>query len=65
MAKAEVKMAVDPFRVIARALKRSRKHPHLGKIVSVDYDEEAMFCTLDSRTGRLLTLSLWMTKAWS
>ena len=41
MAKAEVKMAVDPFQVIARALKKARKHPRLGKIVSVDYDERA------------------------
>jgi uncharacterized protein YuzE len=41
VAKAEVKMAVDPFQVIARALKKAKKHPRLGKIVSVDYDEEA------------------------
>lgn len=40
MAKAEVKMAVDPFQVIARALKKARKHPRLGKVISVDYDEE-------------------------
>lgn len=39
MAKVEVKMPVDPFQVIAKALKRARKHPHLGRVVSVDYDE--------------------------
>ncbi len=41
MAKAEVKMAVNPFQVIARALKKAKRRPRLGKIVSVDYDEEA------------------------
>jgi uncharacterized protein YuzE len=41
VAKAEVKMAVDPFQVIAKALRKSRRRPRLGKIVSVDYDEEA------------------------
>jgi uncharacterized protein YuzE len=41
VAKAEVKMGVDPFRVIARALDKARKHPRLPKLVSVDYDEEA------------------------
>jgi uncharacterized protein YuzE len=41
LAKAEVKMAVDPFQVITRALRKVKKHPRVGKIVSVDYDEEA------------------------
>jgi uncharacterized protein YuzE len=41
VAKAEVKMAVDPFQVIASALKKAKKHPRLGRVVSVDYDEEA------------------------
>ena len=34
-------MAVDPFRVIAAALKRAKKSPRLRRIVSVDYDEKA------------------------
>jgi uncharacterized protein YuzE len=41
MAKVEVRMAIDPFRVIAGALKKAKKRPRLGRIVSVDYDEEA------------------------
>jgi uncharacterized protein YuzE len=41
VAKAEVKMAVDPFRVIAKALEKAKRRPSLGKVVSVDYDEEA------------------------
>ena len=41
MAKAEVKMAVDPFRVISAALKKAGRSPRLGNLVSVDYDEEA------------------------
>jgi len=41
VAKAEVRMAVDPFQVIARALKKAKKRPRFGKIISVDYDEQA------------------------
>ena len=41
MAKAQVKMAVDPFRVIAAALKKANRRPRLAKVVSVDYDEQA------------------------
>jgi len=41
VAKVEVRMAIDPFHVIRRALGKSRKHTRVGKIVSVDYDEEA------------------------
>jgi len=41
LAKTEVAMAVDPFRVIAAAVKKARKPLRLGKIVSVDYDEQA------------------------
>ena len=41
MAKTEVKMAVDPFRVIEAALKKSDGRPRIAKIVSVDYDEQA------------------------
>jgi len=41
LAKTQVKMAVDPFRVIAAALKKAQRRPRLGKVVSVDYDEQA------------------------
>lgn len=41
MAKAEVRMAIDPFRVIAQALKKTKTHRPLSTIVSVDYDEDA------------------------
>jgi uncharacterized protein YuzE len=41
VAKTEVKMAVDPFRVISKALEKAKKRPSLRKVVSVDYDEEA------------------------
>jgi uncharacterized protein YuzE len=41
VAKVEVKMAVDPFQIITRALRRTKKRMRVGKIVSIDYDEEA------------------------
>lgn len=41
LAKTQVKTAVDPFRVIAAALKRAQRRPRLTKLVSVDYDEQA------------------------
>lgn len=41
MAKTEVKMAVDPFRVIAAALKKVQRRLRLAKVVSIDYDEQA------------------------
>jgi uncharacterized protein YuzE len=34
-------MAVDPFRVTAAALKKAHRRPRLGRVVSVDYDEQA------------------------
>ena len=34
-------MAVDPFRVIAAALKKAQRRPHPAKLVSIDYDEQA------------------------
>lgn len=41
MAKSEVRMAVDPFRILKSALAKTKKHPPLRSIVSIDYDEEA------------------------
>jgi len=41
LAKTQVRMAIDPFRAIAAALKKAQKRPRLAKIVTVDYDEEA------------------------
>jgi len=35
------RMAVDPFRVIEAALKKSERRKRIAKIVSVDYDEQA------------------------
>jgi len=34
-------MAIDPFRVIAQAPKKTRTHRRVSKLVSVHYDEEA------------------------
>ncbi len=36
-----VKIAVHTFRVIAAALKKSKNRVHVGRLVSVDYDEES------------------------
>jgi len=41
LAKTEVRMAVDPFRVIAAALKKAERHPATRRLVSLDYDERA------------------------
>jgi len=41
LAKTQVRMAVDPFRVIAVALKKAQRQPRLGRVVSIDYDEQA------------------------
>ena len=41
MAKAEVKMAIDPFRVVAAALKGAKRRPRSANITSVDYDADA------------------------
>ncbi len=41
MAKAEVKMAVDPFKIVSAALRKSKKRSRLPRLISVDYDEEA------------------------
>ncbi len=34
-------MAIDPFHVLAKAIKKARKRPRFAKIVSLDYDEGA------------------------
>lgn len=41
MAKTQVRMAVDPFRVITVALEKAQRQPRLGRVVSIDYDEQA------------------------
>lgn len=41
MAKAEVKMALDPLKVIKRALSYSRKSLGSKKVIALDFDEEA------------------------
>jgi len=41
MAKVEVKMALDPFKAVRGALRHIKKPPSLGKIIAIDYDEEA------------------------
>ncbi len=41
LVKAEVEMAVDPFRVISAALGKSKSRLRLRRLSSVDYDEEA------------------------
>ena len=54
MAKVEVKMALDPFRVISHAMKKAKKHPRLARIVSVDYDEEADVMYARIRHGKIV-----------
>jgi uncharacterized protein YuzE len=54
VAKAEVRMAVDPFRVIAKALQKAKRYPNLGKVVSVDYDEEADVLYAKFGQGRII-----------
>ena len=41
MAKVNVTMAIDPFETVRRALSHVEKRVALGKVVSLDYDEEA------------------------
>jgi uncharacterized protein YuzE len=41
LAKAQIRMAVDPFRVLTAAIRKTGKRLHLARVVSVDYDEEA------------------------
>ncbi len=41
MEKIEVKMAVEPFRVLSVALRKTKRRIPRPKVVSVDYDEEA------------------------
>lgn len=41
MAEIKVRMAIDPFRVLGKALAGARKPRISGRVVSIDYDEEA------------------------
>ncbi len=41
MAKTEVRMAIDPFKVVTRALSKVKKKPSMNKIIAIDYDENA------------------------
>jgi uncharacterized protein YuzE len=41
LAKVKVRMPIDPFETVRRALARVEKHVALGKVVSLNYDEEA------------------------
>jgi len=41
MAKAKVKMTIDPFKVVTEALSKVKKRPTVAKIIAIDYDEEA------------------------
>ena len=41
MAKTEVKMAINPFKVVARALDKVKKKPSVAMIIAIDYDETA------------------------
>jgi len=41
MAEIKVRMAIDPFRVLGKALAGTRKPRISGRVVSIDYDEVA------------------------
>jgi len=41
MAKTEVRMTIDPFKVVNEALSIVKKRPPIAKIIAIDYDEEA------------------------
>jgi len=41
LAKAQIRMALDPFKVLTAAISKAGKRLHLARVVSVDYDEEA------------------------
>jgi uncharacterized protein YuzE len=41
LAKTQVRIAIDPFRVVGAVLNKAQRRPRLAKIVTVDYDEEA------------------------
>jgi len=41
LAKTEVRMAIDPFKVVARALNKVKKKPSMARIIAIDYDETA------------------------
>jgi len=41
LAKTEVRMAIDPFKVVAQALNKVKKKPSTARIIAIDYDETA------------------------
>jgi uncharacterized protein YuzE len=41
LAKVQIGMAVDPFKVLTAAISKAGKRFHFPRVVSVDYDEEA------------------------
>ena len=41
MAKTEVRMTIDPFKVVTEALSKVKNRPPAAKIIAIDYDEEA------------------------
>jgi len=41
LAKTEVRTAIDPFKVVKRALSKVKKKPSTNKIIAIDYDEGA------------------------
>ncbi len=34
-------MAIDPFKVVTRALSKVKKRPSMNRIIAIDYDEKA------------------------
>ena len=41
MAETEVRMVIDPFKVVARALSKAKEKPSVNRIIAIDYDENA------------------------
>jgi len=41
MAKTEVRMTIDLFKVVTEALSKVKKSPPVARIIAIDYDEEA------------------------
>ena len=53
MAKTEVRMTIDPFKVVTEALSKVKKRLPVAKIIAIDYDEEADILYISFKPRRL------------
>lgn len=54
LAKVKVRMAIDPFETVGKALANMEKRVALGKVVSLNYDEEADVLYVKFRHSRIV-----------